>query len=438
MDLITAVQKAGVVGAGGAGFPTHVKLAAQVELVVVNGAECEPLLHVDQELMKAHAPALVEGLAACMAATGAAEGVFALKEKYKPARRALEEAIGPRTDMRVVMLGNYYPAGDEHVLVYEVTGRVVPEGGIPLHVGAVVINVETLLNVQQALQGQPVTHTYVTVSGAVAEPCTLCVAVGTPAEELIAAAGGATERDTVVINGGPVMGNLLSDLGDPVAKTTKGLIVLPAAHPHARRLRMSSQIALERAASACCQCRDCTDLCPRYLLGHAIEPHRAMRAMSYALAQDTAAWTAAFLCSDCGVCDTFACPAGISPRHVYRAMKANLAAAGAKNPHRAQPTPRPERPNRRVPADRLLWRMGLAAYEGEAPLRSEPLEPEMVKIPLKQNAGAPGVAVVQPGDYVARGQVVAQPPEGALGAVHHASIAGSVVSVSDQVVIRRG
>ena len=431
--LVAAVQAAGVVGAGGAGFPTHVKLDAQVDCIIVNGAECEPLLQVDQELAKKHAAELVQALKACMSSTGADTGVFALKTKYTQAIAALNAAIAGQAGLSVFGLQNCYPVGDEHILVHEVSGRVVPEGGIPLNVGIVVINVETLYNVWLALQGQPVCDTFVTVCGEVRQPVTLRLAVGTSVADALEAAGGVTCDHPVVINGGPVMGKPVDSMEDPVTKTTKGLIVLPSDHPHVRRMRRPIGLSLERAVTACCQCRLCTDLCPRALLGHELAPHKIMRAAGYALTEDVAAWTAAFLCSECGVCDTFACPADLSPRQVYRRVKSELGAAGVRNPHRRSTVPLPERAYRRVPTERLIWRMGLESYVVDAPLRDEVLLPETVKIPLKQNAGAASVPVVKVGEHVSRGQVVAEPPPNALGARHHASVPGTVTAVGKEV-----
>jgi Na+-translocating ferredoxin:NAD+ oxidoreductase RnfC subunit len=435
--LVTAVRDAGVVGAGGAGFPTHVKLAAQVECIIVNGAECEPLLHVDQELAKAYAPELVEALRACVSSTGASAGIFALKEKYREARGALTAAVAGQAGLSVFALENSYPAGDEHVLVHEVTGRVVPEGGIPLNVGIVVLNVETLHNIWSALQGQPVTDTFVTVCGEVKQPATLRLAVGTSIADALAAAGGVTCENPAIIHGGPVMGSLVESTEAPVTKTTKGLVALPMDHPHVRRMRRPVSVSLERAITACCQCRQCSDLCPRALLGHNIAPHKIMRAAGYALTKDPAVWTAAFLCSECGVCDTFACGADLSPRQVYRSVKAQLAAAGVKNPHKATPTPLEELVYRRVPTERLIWRMGLEPYVMGAPLIREVLLPAVVKVPLKQNAGAASVPVVKVGERVSRGQLVAEPPPDALGARHHASVTGTVTAVGNEVSIKR-
>ncbi|MGE5707311.1 MAG: electron transport complex protein RnfC, partial [Bacteroidota bacterium] len=161
--ILEKIKAAGVVGAGGAGFPTHVKLAAQAQVVIANGAECEPLLRSDQQLMKRYPDVIVRGLKAAMEATGAKEGVIGLKAKYKDAVKALSHAIEKEKNIRLLLLDPVYPAGDEVVLTYEATGSVVPEGGLPLDVGAVVINVNTLLNVAYSLEDKPVTHRYVTV-----------------------------------------------------------------------------------------------------------------------------------------------------------------------------------------------------------------------------------------------------------------------------------
>jgi len=468
--LIEVVRQAGVVGAGGAGFPTHVKLDVRgnLDTVIVNGAECEPLLRVDQELIKMHAAELVETLALCVSTIGAKRGVFAVKKKNQAACEALSAAIAsasmstsPPNPIQLAILGDYYPAGDEQLLVYEVTGKAVPEGGLPLHVGAVVVNVETLWNIHQAVKGVPVVDTYVTVTGAVRQPITVRAAIGTPVRELIKAAGGIsadgddgshvghgdgdgdnTTNNVAIIHGGPMMGSLLATLDTPVSKLTKGLIVLPGDHPLVRKMKQPATAAFSRAASSCCQCRQCTDLCPRYLLGHSLAPHMMMRAAGYGLIGDTTAWTTAFLCSECGVCEHFACTASLSPRLLYKTVKNRLAAAGVKNPHHDAATPRSAIAEHRVPTSRLIWRLGLTAYDVAAPLVEDLdllLRPAEVRIPLKQNAGAPATPVVQVGEQVERGRVVAEIPSGALGARHHASISGKVTAINaaGEVVISR-
>ena len=145
------LQQMGVVGAGGAGFPAHVKAASRAEYAIANGAECEPLVHKDVELMKRHAAEAVAGLRLMMAATGAKQGKFGIKAKNRAAMEAVRGELGGAA-IDIVSLGDFYPSGDEYELVYCATGRLIPPGGIPLQVGCVVNNVETLHNVARAAE----------------------------------------------------------------------------------------------------------------------------------------------------------------------------------------------------------------------------------------------------------------------------------------------
>jgi Na+-translocating ferredoxin:NAD+ oxidoreductase RnfC subunit len=162
-----------------------------VEYVIANGAECEPLIHKDAELMK-HFPAdILAGMNAMMAATGAKMGKFGVKTKNAEALEALQHNL--KSDrIEFVTLGDFYPSGDEYELVYTATGRLIPPAGIPLQVGCVVNNVETLYNVHLAEQGAPVTRKFLSVCGAVNQPKSFWAPVGTPFRDLLALAGGAT------------------------------------------------------------------------------------------------------------------------------------------------------------------------------------------------------------------------------------------------------
>ncbi len=433
-EIIRLVREAGVVGAGGAGFPTHVKIGSRAALVIVNGAECEPLLRVDQQLMARMPRMVVKGLEAVMAVTGAAEGVIALKAKYHEAVEALAEVIKGKS-LRLFTLEDYFPAGDEQMLVHEVSGMVVPEGGIPLKVGCVVINVETAINVAHALDGEPVTHTHVTIAGEVSGPATLSLPIGTPVVEALSLAGAGSMADMAVIEGGPMMGQLVSDLSQPVVKTTKGLLVLPIHHPLVRQRTSTMAQMVRRAKSVCIQCAACTEVCPRYLLGHSLEPHKIMRSLNY-LQGDVGVLKMALLCCECGACEVFGCVMQLSPRQVNAAIKRELAGQGVKTDGAAgSPKPSPLRIYRQIPANRLVARLGLTAYDRPAPLSLTEYYPQMVRIPLKQHTGAPGVPVVKVGQRVGRGTLIAGIPEGALGANIHASISGIVAEVSDSIVI---
>ncbi|MGB9804458.1 4Fe-4S dicluster domain-containing protein, partial [Desulfofundulus sp.] len=296
--LTDAIARAGVVGAGGAGFPTHVKMAARADFVIVNGAECEPLLRVDQQLLELHARTMWQTLKTLVKATGAAQGVIALKAKYKSAIAELEKQNRSK-NLKLHILDDFYPAGDEHVLVREVTGRTVPEAGIPLKVGCIVTNVETLLNIAGALGGQPVVDTWLTVAGDVPHPLTCRVPVGTPVQDVLALAGCRDLNGKAVIEGGPMMGRLLDNPGVPVTKTTKGLIVLPSSHPLVERKSRPLDKELKMSRIACVQCFRCSEVCPRHLLGHRLEPHKVMRSLAYML-HDVTAVKSSLLCSECG------------------------------------------------------------------------------------------------------------------------------------------
>ena len=215
MELNKLVCDAGILGAGGAGFPTHVKINCKAEFVLANGAECEPLLRVDQQVMQYFAADVVRGIRAVKEFTGAKRAVICLKEHYHAAVAALQEVLKDADDVELHLLQGYYPAGDEQQIVYEVTGRVVPTGGLPLDVGAVVCNVSTLTNIAAALDGKKVTEKYVTVGGAVKNPVTLRVPVGISLQELMDAAGGPT-CDCKYIIGGPCMGRVVDTLDIPV------------------------------------------------------------------------------------------------------------------------------------------------------------------------------------------------------------------------------
>jgi Na+-translocating ferredoxin:NAD+ oxidoreductase RnfC subunit len=169
------IAAAGVVGAGGAGFPTHVKLSGKADTVLINAAECEPLLHKDKEVLRDYADIVIEGLRTAMQLVGADQGRIGIKEKYHD---VIELVQGKCTSgVEVATLRDAYPAGDEFILVYDVLRRAIPPGGIPLNVGAVVMNVETSLNVARAAT-QPVTEKFLSVAGAVAQPVTLRVPIG--------------------------------------------------------------------------------------------------------------------------------------------------------------------------------------------------------------------------------------------------------------------
>jgi Na+-translocating ferredoxin:NAD+ oxidoreductase RnfC subunit len=435
-EIVQRIRDAGVVGAGGAGFPAHVKAGSHVDVVIANGAECEPLVHVDQELLIARAPDVLAGLQIVMQATGAQRGVMGIKQRYTRAIAAVQDALTQAgiTNITISELGNFYPAGDEQVLVYDVLGRVVPEGGIPLNVGAVVQNIETLLNIHRAMQGTPVITKFVTVIGDVLYPITVEVPLGITLRQAIELAGGSRTPDPMILNGGAMMGRQVETLDEPVTKTTKMLLVLPQDHYLTMQRKQTKAAFERRAASACDQCVMCTDFCPRHALGHAIEPHKLVRLLGTNLPITDPQLAASFLCCECRTCN-YACPVHLLPADVSIATKRRVIAEGGKNPYHRETQPDPYRDLRRVPIVRLISRLALDQYDVPAHLTSVAPVFSRVTLPLKQHTGAPARPVVAPGDVVTLGQLVAEIPAGALGARVHASIAGTVVAVTDSIII---
>jgi Na+-translocating ferredoxin:NAD+ oxidoreductase RnfC subunit len=435
--LANKIKEAGVVGAGGAGFPTAVKLGSAPEYVIVNGVECEPLIQVDQQLTALYAPVLLKTLDYLVDALGARQGIFALKEKYIKAKQALDGIIADYPRLSVKPLVSAYPMGDEQALVYETIGRIVPEGGIPLNVGALVVNVESLLNIHHALEGKAVVEKYVTVTGAVRNPRTFKAPLGVSMRELIAKAGGATVKDPALIDGGPMMGRVEWNLDAPLIKTSKALIVLNSDHPLIVAKERPMEQMMRLSKTACCHCMLCSDLCPRQLLGHALFPDKLMRLASYNSTCETdAAATSAYLCCECRICE-YACVMQLQPWKLNRELKARLKAAGIKNPHHNAPEKVNQfRQYRLYPTDKLVRQLGLSAfYHKDAPLGDYDDAVPRVTLPLRQHFGAPALPVVKVGDAVLRGDRVASIPDDALGAHIHASINGTVRSVDEAAIV---
>lgn len=434
-NLVELVQNAGIVGAGGAGFPTQVKLNCTVDTVVVNGAECEPLLRVDQQLMALEAVKMLTALQAVIDQTQAKEGIIGLKKKYTPAIEAINKELSAFPKIRMHLLKNFYPAGDEQVLVYETTGRIVPEAGIPLNVGTLVINVETLLNIYDIMvDNKPVTDTYLTLTGEVKNKLTTKVPLGITVREALELAGGTTIEDFVVINGGPMMGKIV-DLESTITKTTKGLIVLAKNHSLIISKTKSIKETMKMAGMACMQCNYCTELCPRYALGHNLEPHKLMRIAAYGSTCDTSTQaTNAFLCCECGLCQ-YACVMDLQPWKFNTMLKRELASNGIKNPHHNVPTSAvPFREGKQFNVYRLVSRLELTKYDLPAPMVETDKVFTKVNLLLSQHIGAPAVAVVNVGDHVERGQLVGDIPEGKLSSKVFASISGRISAADSEKI----
>ena len=432
-ELKDLLREGGVVGAGGAGFPSYAKLDERADTLILNCAECEPLLKLHQQLLEKHAEDILSALDLIAKTIGATSVILGIKKHYKQTIEAVERHLSAYSNMSICCLPAVYPAGDEVVLIYEATGRVVPAGGLPIAVGVTVFNVETILDVANLLGGKPVTHKYVTVAGEVASPATFKAPIGTPISELLELAGGVTAKHPSYLMGGPMMGRIGSPL-EPVTRTTNAVLVLPDDHPLIEKKQAKPFVNMKRAMAACCQCNYCTDLCPRHMLGHPIEPHKFMLYASNGITNDATPYLNSFYCVGCGLCELYSCNQGLAPRTLLAACKNSLRQQGVKPPMPEVQPVHPSRENRKVPMNRLMARLKLSAYDKPAPLSDKQTTQNELRVLLSQHIGAPAKAVVAAGDKVKAGQVIGAAAENALSVNIHAPIAATVKAVSDTVI----
>ncbi len=429
-ELVNTIKDCGVVGAGGAGFPTYAKIDKRANTLILNCAECEPLLKLHRQLLERNAYEIVFTLDLISKIVGAEKVIIGIKGSYKNALAAVESYLDSFKNISICRLPEIYPAGDEVILIHEATGKTIKPGALPISEGITVFNVETIYNVYNALSGTPVTHKLVTVAGEINNPMTLYVPIGISIGELIDHAGGSTLEDYEIVLGGPMMGNIGSRY-DVVTKTTNAVLLLPCDHIIVKKKFENTSIDIKRAMAACCQCTYCTDLCPRNLLGHPIDPAYFMLVVSHAMEKEP--YLDAAYCCSCGLCEMYSCGQGLSPRTLLAAAKADMRKNGLK------PLPAPDKPvssargYRLVPMKRLAARIGVDKYNKTAPLLDDVLIPKSVTIMLSQHIGAPAKPIVSKGDTVSCGQVIAEAAEG-LSVNIHSSVEGTVTAVTDKFI----
>lgn len=227
MELKELMKEAGIVGAGGAGFPSYAKLADGADTLVVNGAECEPLLYTDYILLQKELPMILEGIRAVQEYAGIPRALLCVKEHTA---KRIRIADGTKLDDKIFLktLPDVYPMGDEISLIYQATGRVVKPGNLPITAGVIVFNVETLYNTAQAVRhNRPVIEKHVTIAGAVPECIVVKVPVGIEVSALFEQNSVTVPEGYVVLDGGPSMGKVIDPEKAVVTKTTKGLLILP-------------------------------------------------------------------------------------------------------------------------------------------------------------------------------------------------------------------
>ena len=310
--IIGAINGAGIVGLGGAAFPTHVKLTPNkekpVDVLLINGCECEPYLTSDYRLMLEASKAIVAGTLLAARAAGASNIFIAIEDNKPKAVERMTQAV-QGTNIKVVAVKTKYPQGSEKHLIVSVTGRKVPPGALPLDVGVVVSNVGSVCAIAFAvLKQKPLTHRVITVTGAgVRTPKNLFVPIGTSYRNLIDYCGGLNPDAVRIVSGGPMMGFAFTDLDLPVTKGTSGITVL------------TRDDVKKAAETACVRCGRCVDVCPMNLVPTKLAVAARNQAPDVAEAYHITA------CVECGCC-AYTCPASLPLVQLIRLGKAQVAA----------------------------------------------------------------------------------------------------------------
>ena len=299
-SFIAAVRESGVVGLGGAGFPTAVKLAAlktgNIDTIIINGAECEPYLTSDTATMLYSGELIKEGIALLEKYTSVSKYVFAVEKNKPECIKALRELFADNTKVQISVLPALYPQGAEKVAIYNSTERIVPEGKLPADVGVLVINVTTLAKIAEYVTtGMPLVEKCVTVDGtAIASPKNVIAPIGTPIKDLIEFVGGTCAEVGKVVFGGPMMGVAAESVDEPIAKTTNGITVF------------ADKDSCSAEPTACIHCGRCVSACP---LG--LNPIGYARALNIESKEERMARLEAErvnICMECGCC-SYVCPA---------------------------------------------------------------------------------------------------------------------------------
>ena len=310
--IIAAVKNAGICGMGGAAFPTHVKLSIpegkRADIVILNGAECEPYLTADHRLMLESPQRIIGGLRLILKATGVARGIIAIESNKPDSIASMRQAAGTSTDITVLPLKTKYPQGSEKQLIHVAAGREVPRGKLPIDAGALVFNVSTAAAIFDAVSlGKPLVERITSVTGCVHAPGNLLLRVGTRYEEAIAACGGLNERARKVFAGGPMTGICAPDLSISATKATNGIVAFDE-----RQAKVLQE-------SACIRCARCVDVCPiglhPYLLRADIDNFDLESAKKHGLMD----------CVLCGAC-SYSCPARRYLSSSFKAARDELAA----------------------------------------------------------------------------------------------------------------
>ena len=400
--ILRCIREKGVVGTD-----LVKKLKGKWDTIIADAADSEPILAGSSYLLKHDYLKILKGLNLLIEAWNAGKAIIAVKEEDFSGTAEIMEII---RGMPFIEIRPTDPVNN-------------------LNENAVVLSVETIKNIYEAVvESKPVTRHILTCAGAVKEPSVVSAGIGTTLSEVIDLCGGPTIDEFSVVVGGPLQGEIETDLEAPVTKTTRGIIVLPSDHKLIEAKRQSLTNTIRKMMAACSGCGLCTAYCPSHLLGYNFSPHQIVRQICYGL--DTENLQSAFFCTECGLCEYYACPMGLSPRALIAELKKRLAERGLKPPI-LKPSPvEPSdlREGRRIPVSRILQRLQLEEYADAEFRYRENGNPDRIELLLDQHNGRSANPVVRVGQMVTEGMEVA---EGL-----HSGISGRVEIIDrDRIII---
>ncbi len=310
-EIIEVIHCAGIVGMGGAGFPTHVKLSPppekKIEYIIVNGAECEPYLTADHRRMLESPEKIIDGLKIVMKALEVKKGYIGIELNKPDAIEVMKKAAAEETDINIMPMKTKYPQGAEKQLIHAITKKQVPSGGLPADVGVVVLNIDTVTQISQAFRtGMPLIDRIITISGdCIKNPSNLLVRTGMPFEDLIDACGGFSKEAKKLIMGGPMMGTSQFTTEVPVVKTTSGILAL------------GDEGNNYEEDTPCLKCGKCVSHCPMHLMPLYLNKFARKNDLESAEKYNV------MDCIECGIC-SYLCPGMQGPTHNIRAAKQKI------------------------------------------------------------------------------------------------------------------
>jgi len=428
--------------------------------VIVSALKDNPLSFAEEYLLQREWPKIIDGLKLLMVNHHAEKGIIAVSKSDRPVIADLKHCVEDCDNIDLFFVDNFYPAADQAILIYEITGQLFSRATPAALSGSLVYELRTVINICEAVtEKTPVTRRLLTCTGEVALPSLVLGHLGVSFREVIELCGGATIDEYVILSGAPARGAITTDIDTPVTRSTTTITVLPADHELVKERFQTIGAQIKKSKSVCNQCSFCTELCPVYLLGGKLYPHLIMRQIAYGLAEPEEVILGALLCSECGICEVFACPHKLSPRAVNREIKERLKQEaepeclldgqinGNKGDDRISDQtdgqisgklqPHSNRDYRKVSFERLADLFSVGPYAEPPKMELLETSPGQVELLFQEMSAAGVLPRVKPGEEIAQGSLVAEtkmPTGGGL----HTSISGKVTFLNkERVIIRR-